>query len=296
MYLLGVALPEVLDEYKSVNADLNVMPFCSQFIPLEVIEYPELKSICYHPSLLPRHRGASAISWTLIQGDVDAGFTVFWPDDGLDTGDILLQRRCRTTRNDTVDSLYKRFMYPEGVEAMAEAVEMVAAGIAPKVVQPECGATYDPMMNKAELCEVDLGKAAKAVHDFIRGLDSVPGAWVTVRGQEVKLFGSKLWTKAKPKKFLKEFEVEGKGRKAKGFVHNDGFLIEAADGKFVNVKLLKVDGKFVQAEKFGDENSVSAEIVLTDDELKMKETLAKVWMGILKTDSIQGESTITYQS
>lgn len=59
----GKALPEVLQAYISVNADLNVLPYCSQFIPMEVINYPSLKSICYHPSLLPRHRGASSINW-----------------------------------------------------------------------------------------------------------------------------------------------------------------------------------------------------------------------------------------
>ena len=57
----GAALPEVVEEYKSLGADLNVMPYCSQFIPMEVINMPKHKSICYHPSILPRHRGASAI-------------------------------------------------------------------------------------------------------------------------------------------------------------------------------------------------------------------------------------------
>ena len=61
--LKGKVIPEVLDAYTSVGAELNVMPFCSQFIPLEVINHPKYKSICYHPSILPRHRGASAISW-----------------------------------------------------------------------------------------------------------------------------------------------------------------------------------------------------------------------------------------
>ena len=59
----GVALPEVLEQYKSVGAELNVLPFCSQFIPMEVITAPKHQSICYHPSLLPRHRGASSINW-----------------------------------------------------------------------------------------------------------------------------------------------------------------------------------------------------------------------------------------
>ena len=62
----GVALPEVVDEYKSLGADLNVMPYCSQFIPMEVINMPKHKSICYHPSILPRHRGASAIREKLL--------------------------------------------------------------------------------------------------------------------------------------------------------------------------------------------------------------------------------------
>ena len=121
---------------------------------LQVIEHPPQKSICYHPSILPRHRGASAISWTLIEGDKEGGFTIFWPDDGLDTGEILLQRKCKVTANDTVDTLYNNFMYPEGIKAMAEAVEMVAKGTAPKIVQPEEGATYDAFLNKTELCKV----------------------------------------------------------------------------------------------------------------------------------------------
>merc|ERR1712032_854490 len=65
---------------------------------------PIFKSICYHPSLLPRHRGASAISWTLIEGDTKGGFSIFYPDDGLDTGDLLLTRECNVSVNDTVDS------------------------------------------------------------------------------------------------------------------------------------------------------------------------------------------------
>lgn len=59
----GKVLLEILDQYKSVKADLNVLPYCSQFIPMEVINYPRLQSICYHPSILPRHRGASSINW-----------------------------------------------------------------------------------------------------------------------------------------------------------------------------------------------------------------------------------------
>lgn len=95
-----------------------MLPFCSQYIPMDIINYPKHKTICYHPSLLPKHRGVSAISWTLINGDKEAGFSVFWADEGLDTGPILIQRGCDVTPNDTVDSIYNRFLYPEGIKAM----------------------------------------------------------------------------------------------------------------------------------------------------------------------------------
>jgi len=63
----GVVLDEVLSQYKSVGAELNVLPFCTQFIPMEVITAPRHQSICYHPSLLPLHRGASSINWSVQQ-------------------------------------------------------------------------------------------------------------------------------------------------------------------------------------------------------------------------------------
>ena len=77
----GKLLDDVFEKYKSVKATLNVMPFCSQFIPMEIIEAPVHKSIVYHPSILPRHRGANAIAWTLIEGDARAGLSIFWADD-----------------------------------------------------------------------------------------------------------------------------------------------------------------------------------------------------------------------
>uniref|UniRef100_A0A674EHF5 10-formyltetrahydrofolate dehydrogenase n=1 Tax=Salmo trutta TaxID=8032 RepID=A0A674EHF5_SALTR len=144
----GKPIPEVVEAYKAVGAELNVMPFCSQFIPMNVIDHPAHGSIIYHPSILPLHRGASAINWTLIQGDKKAGFSIFWADDGLDTGPILLQRECPVEPNDTVDSLYNRFLFPEGIKAM-----------------------------------VNLAQPAEAIHNWIRGHDKVPGAWTVIDGQ-----------------------------------------------------------------------------------------------------------------
>uniref|UniRef100_A0A8C7UND3 10-formyltetrahydrofolate dehydrogenase n=1 Tax=Oncorhynchus mykiss TaxID=8022 RepID=A0A8C7UND3_ONCMY len=178
----GEPIPEVVEAYKAVGAELNVMPFCSQFIPMNVIDHPAHGSIIYHPSILPLHRGASAINWTLIQGDKKAGFSIFWADDGLDTGPILLQRECPVEPNDTVDSLYNRFLFPEGIKAMVESVQLIADGKAPRVPQTEEGASYEGIQKKSN-SKVNLAQPAEAIHNWIRGHDKVPGAWAVIDGQ-----------------------------------------------------------------------------------------------------------------
>uniref|UniRef100_UPI00358FB5C3 cytosolic 10-formyltetrahydrofolate dehydrogenase-like isoform X1 n=1 Tax=Myxine glutinosa TaxID=7769 RepID=UPI00358FB5C3 len=178
----GQVIPGVLETYKALGAELNVLPYCSQLIPMQVIDYPCHGSIIYHPSLLPRHRGASAINWTLAHGDEKAGFSVFWADSGLDTSPILLQKEVSVTPDDTLSSLYKRFLFPEGVKGMVEAVQLINSGDAPRIIQPEEGASYEPIMKK-ELAKINWDQPALAIHNWIRGNDSNPGAWTIMEGQ-----------------------------------------------------------------------------------------------------------------
>ncbi|XP_043223831.1 cytosolic 10-formyltetrahydrofolate dehydrogenase-like isoform X1 [Amphibalanus amphitrite] len=276
----GVALPEVLEQYKSVNAELNVLPFCSQFIPMEVINAPRHQSICYHPSLLPRHRGASSINWTLMCGDKKAGFSIFWADDGLDTGPILLQKECSVDPDETVDTLYNKFMYPEGIKSMADAVNMVSAGTAPRVPQTEEGATYDPFLNKKELVRLDTERPAEDIHNFIRGLDSSPGAWIMMDGKETKLYGSKRFSGPKPTGT--EVAIEGCDRP--GVICSHGLVITGSDGKMVSVARLSVEGKFVQAAKYGQAEETRERLELTAEETAVADDLRKTWADILKID------------
>ncbi|XP_057671097.1 cytosolic 10-formyltetrahydrofolate dehydrogenase [Diorhabda carinulata] len=280
----GKPLPEVLDQYKSVSADLNVLPYCSQFIPMDVINYPRLKSICYHPSILPRHRGASSINWTLICGDKKAGLTIFWADDGLDTGPILLQEECDVEENDTVDTLYKRFLYPVGVSAVARSVDMVADGSAPRIIQSEKGATYDPMLNKPELQKIDWTKTASDLHNFIRGMDSVPGASCLMKlpgsddFQEALLFGSSLWKAAVP--IGKYIEIEGA---KSGIIHEEGLLLAGSDGEYVNVKRVKINGRMKNAATL-DQITKQVEIEFTAEEKIQIECVRTIWEAILNID------------
>ena len=215
----------------------------------QVIDAPKEGSIVYHPSILPAHRGASAINWTLMDGDRTGGFTIFFADDGLDTGPILLQRETTVDLNDTVDTFYNRFLYPEGVRSMGEAVRLIANGNAPKIPQHEFGASYDPIWRKKALAKCDFSKGALALHNFIRGNDKVPGAWATVDGQRVSLYGSKF-VDCQRAVVGREYEVEGCDRKA--VVDRYGLWLFGADGRKVCVSQVQLeDGRTVPAAKFG---------------------------------------------
>ena len=113
--------PEVWEEFKALKPDLQVMAFVTLFVPEDFLNIPTHGSIQYHPSLLPAYRGASAINWPIIQGEKETGLSIFWPDNGLDTGDVLVQKKTPIAATDTLGTVYFDRLFPMGVEAMLEA-------------------------------------------------------------------------------------------------------------------------------------------------------------------------------
>uniref|UniRef100_A0A8C5N4Q7 10-formyltetrahydrofolate dehydrogenase n=1 Tax=Gouania willdenowi TaxID=441366 RepID=A0A8C5N4Q7_GOUWI len=273
----GQAIPEVVDLYKSIGAELNVLPYCSQFIPMEVIDNPKYGSIIYHPSLLPRHRGASAINWTLINGDKKGGFTVFWADDGLDTGPILLQKECVIQPNDTVNTLYNRFLFPMGVKGMVEAVRLIAKGEALRIQQPQEGATYEGIQKK-DNAKINWNQSAETLHNWIRGHDKVPGAWADINGQKITFYASTLLDNgSSPRGQL--LEIPGSCRP--GIVTKEGLVLFGNDGKALLVRSLQFeDGKMIPAGQYFCLGS-NAAVELTEDEKKFAEEIRAVWKSIL---------------
>ncbi|XP_026809578.1 cytosolic 10-formyltetrahydrofolate dehydrogenase [Rhopalosiphum maidis] len=284
------ALPEIVAQYKQVDAELNVLPFCSQFIPMEVIEHPKHKSICYHPSILPKHRGVSAINWTLMNGDKEAGFSIFWADDGLDTGPILSQKSCPVLPDDTVDSLYNRFLYPEGIKSMAEAVDMVANGTAPVIPQSTEGSSFEPSVRKKALQKVDWSKNGVDIQNFIRGLDSSPGAWTIIDGTEVKLYKSSIWKNELP---IGD-QVTVDTLQIPAIVHDKGLLITCNDGLKINIERLSVDGKMMAASNYGNADTVQETIDYTDQEKAYIPVVESIWKNILNMEI--GKDTHFFQS
>ena len=183
--------PENLAKYKAFKPDLLVMAFVTTIIPEEVLAFPKLGAIQYHPSLLPKHRGRSAINWAIIQGDARTGLTIFWVDKGIDTGPILLQKTVDVAPNDTVGSLYFNKLFPMGVEAMIEAVELVRQSKAPKIPQDAAHATYEPPCDEANNL-IDWQRPAQAVYNFIRGNNPQPGARTACKGASLKIFDAEF--------------------------------------------------------------------------------------------------------
>lgn len=168
---------KVAEEVRALGADLGVLAYVTQIVPPAVIDAPRLGSICFHPSLLPRYRGGSAIPWQIIKGETRSGVTVFWTDPGIDTGPILLQKEAEIAADDTAGTLYYGRLFELGIAAVLEAVELIRNGVAPRIPQEESLATYDPLLTD-EHARIDWNRPVAELYDLVRGCDPQPGAWV----------------------------------------------------------------------------------------------------------------------
>jgi methionyl-tRNA formyltransferase len=203
---------EAYDEMVKLGADLGVLAFVTDIVPPRVFNAPKLGSICYHPSILPKYRGASAINWAVINGETETGFTIFWVDEGIDTGDILLQEKVEVGPDETTGAVYFDKLFPQGVQGTVEAVALVAQDKAPRIPQDHSKGTYDPPCDE-KVAALDWSKPARQVYNFIRGCDPQPGATTTFRGEKVKFYNTAFINEAPQAPAGEILEVGDKGLK-----------------------------------------------------------------------------------
>jgi methionyl-tRNA formyltransferase len=188
----GRAIPELLDEYRSLGAELNVMPFTTAILPEQIVDHPTHGSLCFHPSILPAYRGGAALAWQIILGETESGVSVFRVSGGVDEGPIAIQKRgVAISSTDTTASLYFDKLYPLGVEAIVEAVSRVADGTATFTAQSEDGASFQGLVTD-EVARIDWSRPAQEIDRLIRGCTPGPGAIAEHAGEIVRLFGSRL--------------------------------------------------------------------------------------------------------
>ena len=244
---------QVFAEYQELEPDLTILAFVTDIIPEQFFQLPSLGSICYHPSLLPLHRGGSAINWAVIKGRKKTGLTIFWPDGGIDTGPILLQKEIEVGPDDTTGSLYFNYLFPIGVDAILESVELIKEGKAPKFPQPEEGATYEPPCSD-HVAAIDWKKAGQDIYNLVRGCDPQPGAYSFWQGEKIRFYDARLLgepTTETPGTVVQadpdgvQVAVEG-GKLTVGKVRSEsGGKVEAS--AFVSEKGLKVGDQFGEA-------------------------------------------------
>jgi methionyl-tRNA formyltransferase len=143
-----------------------------------------------HASLLPRWRGAAPIQAAIAAGDCETGITAMYMDEGLDTGDILLQRRVEILPNDTGGSLHDR-LAQIAPEALLESLRLLSAGNAPRIAQDNARTTYAPKL-KREHGLIDWSESAEAIERKIRAYNPWPGAFMKVDRQNLKVFSASV--------------------------------------------------------------------------------------------------------
>ena len=233
--------PQVWEEFRALEPDLQVMAFVTLFVPEEFLGIPTHGSIQYHPSLLPAYRGPSAINWPIIKGETETGLSIFWPDNGLDTGDVLLQKRTPISPTDTVGSVYFDRLFPMGVAAMLEAVDLVKAGKAPRLKQDAAKASYEGRCG-ADNAHIDWGRPWQEIDRLVRGCNPAPGAWGKLDGRAVKIFDAKPLPARDPK------GIAGRMGQIVA-LEPDGFVVVCADGRF-KVTRVQADGPKLAANEF----------------------------------------------
>ena len=177
---------EFLDTFREIAPDMVVLAAFGQILPKEIIDLPRFGCLNVHPSLLPRYRGAAPINWALINGDEKTGVTIMLMDEGVDSGDILLQEEVPIDPEDTFDALHET-LSTMGAELLVRAVRGVADGMVTGTPQDPSLVTLAPRLER-DVGHIDWNDDPEKIVNLIRGLSSQPGAYSFLGDKKLKIF------------------------------------------------------------------------------------------------------------
>lgn len=179
--------PEAANAMRQSNADICVMAYVLQSVSQDLVKIPRFGTIQYHPSLLPKYRGPSAIGWSIALGETKTGLTIFRPSDGLDEGEVILQKEVLIGPDDTLGQVYFNHLFPLGVKALLEAADLVAAGKHQEMVQDESQANYEGWFDEAA-ARIHWSNHVSQIYNLIRACNPAPGAWTAINGERVQIY------------------------------------------------------------------------------------------------------------
>ena len=195
---------EFINEIKNLNPDLIIVVAYGKILPKEILDIPKLGCINVHASILPKYRGAAPIQWAVINGEETTGVTTMYMDIGMDTGDMILTKETKIGQEETTGELWDR-LSKIGGELLIETVKQIEQGTAPRTKQGE-EFTLAPMLNK-EMAKINWEeKTASQIHNLVRGLNPIMGAYTFLNGKKLKFWKVKVRTQQELIQIFPELE------------------------------------------------------------------------------------------
>jgi len=229
--------PGAVEWVRARTPDLLVLAFVTDFVPKEMIETATHGGINYHPSLLPKYRGGSAMNWAIISGEKETGVTIHQIDEGVDTGPIVIQEKVPIDADDTLKNLYFQKLYPLGIRMVADAVRLIREGKASPKIQDHSLGSFQPVIKESDVI-IDWGKSTRKIYDLIRGSNPAPGATTFFRGGKLKIWeGSPCAGKGKPGEII---DIKS----------DQGVVIATSDGAILAVRVQYKDTGKIMAMEF----------------------------------------------
>ncbi len=178
--------PSFLETVYQLKPEMIVVAAYGQILPKAIIDFPPLRCLNIHPSLLPKYRGAAPINWAIIRGETKTGVTIMHMDEGMDSGDILLQQETAIDAAENYGQLHDR-LASQGAALLIAAIGRMSAGTALRKPQDESGVIFAPRLKK-ETGRINWSSHAGDIVNLIRGLSPEPAAYTTLEGKTLKIF------------------------------------------------------------------------------------------------------------
>ena len=235
---------ECLDEIKNLKPDVICVVAYGKILPKEVLEIPKLGCINVHGSLLPKYRGAAPIQWAVLNGDKITGITTMYMNEGMDTGDMILKEEVEIGPEETTGELWQK-LSKIGGEILVKTLKLIEEGKAPREKQPE-EFSLAPMLNK-EMALIDWENSdINKIHNLIRGLNPIMGAYSYIDGKKIKFWKSKVLTKEEFFSYKTEFEEYE--AKFNNLVPGTILIADDKDGLYIKanggvLKILEIQGE-----------------------------------------------------
>ena len=195
---------EFIEKIKELNPDIICVVAYGKILPKEILQIPKYGCINVHASILPQYRGAAPIQWAVLNGDKQTGVTTMYMDVGMDTGDIILVEKTDIGEEETTGELWDR-LSKMGGKLLVKTLKEIEAGTAPRQKQSD-NFTMAPMLNK-EMSKIDWqNKTAKEIHNLVRGLNPIMGAYTFLNGKKIKIWKTKVRTENELLEIFPELE------------------------------------------------------------------------------------------